>query len=67
MVHIGDTTNRYDSSVIRQLLPILEEGDIVTHFFTANTGGVLDAEGKLVPEAREANDRGVWFDTAHAD
>ncbi len=65
MVHIGDTTNRYDSNVIRQLLPILEEGDIVTHFFTANTGGVLDAEGKLVPEAREANDRGVWFDTAH--
>jgi len=65
MVHIGDTEKRYDPSVIRQLLPILEEGDIVTHLFTANPGGVLDADGKLVPEAKEANDRGVWFDTAH--
>ena len=65
MVHIGDTEKRYDPNVIRQLLPIMEEGDIVTHFFTANPGGVLDADGKLVPEAREANDRGVWFDTAH--
>ena len=26
---------------------------------------MLDANGKLVPEAREAADRGVWFDTAH--
>jgi len=65
MVHIGDTEKRYDPKVIRSLLPILEKGDILTHYFTANPGGVLDANGKLVPEAREAADRGVWFDTAH--
>jgi dihydroorotase len=65
MVHIGDTEKRYDPTVIRSLLPLLEEGDILTHSFTANPGGVLDANGKLVPEAREAADRGVWFDTAH--
>ena len=65
MVHIGDTEKRYDPTVIRSLLPLLEEGDILTHYFTANPGGVLDANGKLVPEAREAADRGVWFDTAH--
>ena len=65
MVHIGDTEKRYDPNVIRELLPILEEGDIVTHYFTANPGGVLDSNGKLVPEAREAHDRGVWLDTAH--
>jgi len=65
MVHIGDTEKRYDPNVIRQLLPIMEEGDIVTHYFTANPGGVLDSDGKLVPEAKEANDRGVWLDTAH--
>ena len=65
MVHIGDTEKRYDPSVIRELLPILEEGDIVTHYFTANPGGVLDANGRLVPEAKEAADRGVWLDTAH--
>jgi len=65
MVHIGDTEKRYDPTVIRSLLPLLEEGDILTHYFTANPGGVLDGNGKLVPEAREAADRGVWFDTAH--
>ena len=31
MVHIGDTENRYDETVISKLLPILDEGDIVTH------------------------------------
>jgi dihydroorotase len=65
MVHIGDTTGRYPSEVIRELLPLLEPGDIVTHLFTANPGGVLDSGGKLVPEARELKDRGVWLDTAH--
>ena len=65
MVHIGDTEKRYDPAVIRSLLPLLEQGDILTHYFTANPGGVLDGNGKLVPEAREAADRGVWFDTAH--
>src|SRR5215813_4940845 len=65
MVHIGDTEKRYDPKVIHSLLPLLEAGDILTHYFTANPGGVLDANGKLVPEAREARDRGVWFDTAH--
>ncbi len=65
MVHIGDAEQRYDPNVIRQLLPIMEEGDIVTHFFTTLPGGVLDANGKLVPEAKEAADGGVWLDTAH--
>jgi dihydroorotase len=65
MVHIGDTEKRYPADVIHELLPLLDEGDIVTHLFTANPGGVLDATGKLVPEAKEARERGVWLDTAH--
>src|SRR5712691_10810462 len=65
MVHIGDTEKRYRGDVIRELLPLLEAGDIVTHLFTANPGGVVDASGKLVPEAQELRDRGVWLDTAH--
>lgn len=65
MVHIGDTENRYDETVISKLLPILDEGDIVTHLFTANKGGIIDSDGKLVPEAKEAKERGVWLDTAH--
>jgi dihydroorotase len=65
MVHIGDTEKRYDGNVIRSLLPLLEPGDILTHYFTANPGGVLDGNGRLVPEVKEAADRGVCFDTAH--
>src|SRR5438445_11014734 len=65
MGDIGDAERRYDPKVIRSLLPLLERGDILTHYFTANPGGVLDGNGKLVPEVREAADRGVWFDTAH--
>jgi dihydroorotase len=65
MVHIGDTAKKYDPNVIRDLLPMLEPGDIVTHLFTANPGGVLDAQGKLVPEAKEMVDTGIWLDTAH--
>ncbi len=65
MVHIGDTEKRYDPKVIHPLLALLEPGDILTHYFTPNPGGVLDGNGRLVPEAREAADRGVWFDTAH--
>ena len=65
MVHIGDTAKKYDPNIIRELLPILDEGDILTHYFTANPGGVLDVNGRLVPEAREAAERGVWLDTAH--
>ncbi len=65
MVHIGDTEKRYRADVISELLPMLEPGDIVTHLFTANPGGVLGADGKLVPEAKELRDRGIWLDTAH--
>ena len=42
MVHIGDTEKRYDAKVIHSLLPLLDKGDILTHLFTANPGGVLD-------------------------
>src|SRR5204862_7772686 len=47
------------------LRPLFSAVDILTHYVTANAGGVLDANGRLVPEAREAAARGVWFDTAH--
>ena len=42
MVHIGDTEKRYDPKVIHPLLALLEPGDILTHYFTPNPGGVTD-------------------------
>ena len=57
--HAADGPHRRHHQALRrerdpQLLPLLEPGDIVTHLFTANPGGVLDADGKLVPEARSS-------------
>jgi dihydroorotase len=57
MVHIGDTEKRYDPNVIRSLLPFLDDGDILTHLFTANPGGVLDANGAR--SSRGSSERGL--------
>src|SRR4029077_7857767 len=65
MVHIGNTTQRYDPTVIRSLLPLFDEDDILTRCCTTNAASVLYAIVRLVPEARDAAARGVWFDTAH--
>ncbi len=66
MVHIGDrSAKRGDKTITRELLPLLERGDIITHLFSGNEGRILDADGKLVREIVEAQERGVFFDTAH--
>jgi len=50
---------------LRDLLQLLDEGDILVHPFTNNPGGILDLNGRVKPEVREAYDRGVLFDVAH--
>jgi len=67
MVHIGDLIGESDKAqdLTRVLLKTLEEGDILTHICTAIPGGVLDANGKVLPELREAQANGVIFDPAH--
>ena len=62
MVHIGDTEKRWPAEVVREMLPLLDPGDIITHLFTPNPGGVLDANQQVVPEAVEARDRGILLD-----
>ncbi len=64
MIHIGDT-----ASPLPQILALLRPGDIVTHLY-APTQGILDAQGRVLPEVRAARRRGVLFDfgngrTAH--
>ena len=67
MVHIGDRSigESGGPTITRELLPLLEAGDIITHLFSGNAGRVLDADGKVLPEIMEAQERGVFFDTAH--
>ena len=67
MVHIGDRSigEGGGPTITRELLPLLEAGDIITHLFSGNAGRVLDADGKVLPEIMEAQERDVFFDTAH--
>ena len=48
MIHIGDT-----ASPLPQILALLRPGDIVTHLY-APTQGILDSQGRVLPEVRAA-------------
>ena len=49
-----------------EVLEYLGPGDICTHAFNSNPESILDARGKVRPEARAAAERGVVMDVAHA-
>ncbi len=69
MVHIGDRSiaggDGTEPTITRELLPLLEEGDIITHLFSGNPGRIIDDGGGVIPEILEAQERGVFLDTAH--
>jgi dihydroorotase len=48
-----------------ELLAQLRPGDVVTHCFHNNEGGLLDASGQVWPEAFAARERGILFDVGH--
>lgn len=56
MIHIGDTV-----SPLPRILALLKPGDIVTHLY-APTQGILDNQGRILPEVRAARRRGILFD-----
>ena len=60
MLHIGDT-----DLPLREILESLRPGDIVTHCFTPRPNGIVDANGKVLPEVLEARQRGILFDVGH--
>jgi dihydroorotase len=60
MVHIGDT-----HSPLRDILPLLSKGDVITHCFHGRPNGVLDAKGRVLPEVKAAVARGVHLDVGH--
>jgi dihydroorotase len=43
-------------------LKLMRKGDVFTHFLNNHKHGVLDGNGKVLPEVLEARDRGVMFD-----
>ncbi len=60
MVHIGQT-----ASPLASILALLRPGDIVTHVYAPAPNGLLDANGRVIPEAREARARGILFDVGN--
>jgi dihydroorotase len=60
MVHIGQT-----SSPLPAILALLRPGDIVTHIYSPPPNGMLDANGRVLPEVRDARRRGIVFDVGN--
>jgi dihydroorotase len=60
MVHVGDTPIPL-ADILRELRP----GDVLTHCFHGREQGILDDDGRVRPEARQAIERGVIFDVGH--
>jgi dihydroorotase len=59
MAHIEDSY-----SPLPDILKMLRKGDIYTHCLNSRQHNILDANGKILPEALEARARGVLFDIA---
>jgi dihydroorotase len=47
---------------VSQYFPILRPGDILTHIYHPSPGGLLDRQGKIRAEYREARERGVLME-----
>jgi dihydroorotase len=60
MVHIGNAPPE-----LGEVLERLRDGDVVTHAFHGKKGGMLNGEGRILPEAEEALRRGVLLDLGH--
>jgi dihydroorotase len=57
MVHVGDT-----AAPLTEIVGLLRAGDIVTHMYAPAPHGMLDENGKVYFQIREARRRGVIFD-----
>lgn len=60
MIHIGGSY-----TPLEEFLALMKKGDVVTHSFNSHPHGLLDANGKLLPEVVAARQRGVLFDVGH--
>lgn len=66
LVHIGESWTKDTEPVhVSDVLKYLRAGDIVTHIFTVHPGGLLDGNGKLWPQVRDAKASGVLMDVGH--
>jgi dihydroorotase len=71
MVHIGLSSEEQVSDEVlrafnRQMLALLDPGDILTHPYTQRRGGVIQPDGGIPLKLRAAAERGVVLDVAPA-
>src|SRR4051794_17505096 len=59
MVHIGAGVP------LPSVLDVMRPGDTATHCFQGRGDTILDAGGRVLPEVREARERGVIMDVGH--
>jgi len=60
MVHLS-----YPPPTRREVVPLLREGDILTHVFRGDPNSALNGRGQLMRVMMEARDRGVIMDVGH--
>ncbi len=59
MCHIGSGVPLPD------ILRLLRPGDVITHCFQGNGDNIVDAKGRVIPEAWQAREDGILFDVGH--
>jgi dihydroorotase len=64
MVHIGDFDKKVSTTLTQECLRLMERGDILSHVFTGQFGGVLSQDSIIFPELKDALERGVVMDVA---
>jgi len=65
MVHIGDVSGKISPTLTQEFLPLMQSGDILSHVFTAKLGSIIRPDSTVLPELKEAMQRGVVLDIAH--
>ncbi len=71
-IHLGQMWPTKDDrsvdpdAIVREIAPLMDEGDILAHPFTRHPGGFISEEtGEVHPAVREAIARGVRVDVGH--
>ena len=59
---VADINDSYNP--LPKIVTKLRKGDVFSHYSSNHPHGILDANGKILPEVLDARARGVLFDTA---
>ncbi|MFC1533952.1 amidohydrolase/deacetylase family metallohydrolase [Thermodesulfobacteriota bacterium] len=66
MIHIGDRDEKVSATLTQECLSLMEAGDILSHVYTGMYGSILRQDGTVLPELKDAMERGVVLDVANS-